>query len=63
MKKIAPFQVWVNGQQITVNWLYLVLNNDNLTNAATFYFCFYNQIDANNFGNKIDQLSGSAEFV
>jgi hypothetical protein len=53
MKKISPFQILVNGQQITVNWLYVILNNDNLNNNATFYYCFYNQIDQNNFGNKV----------
>lgn len=53
MKKILPFSVWVNGQQVICNYLYFGINNDNMNSNATFYWCLYNQIDANNFGNKI----------
>lgn len=55
MKKIQPFPVWVNGVTILANHLFMVLNNDNLRSQATFYWCFYNQLDANNFGNKITE--------
>jgi len=53
MKKIQPFNVWVNGQIIVARYIYFVLNNDNLRDMATFYWCMYSQVDANNFGNKI----------
>lgn len=53
MKKIQPFNVWVNGQQVVAQNIFFVLNNDNLRNMATFYWCMYSQVDSNNFGNKI----------
>jgi hypothetical protein len=50
MKKINPFNLWVNGKFVIARYLYLICNNDNLENEANFYWAFYNQID-NKIGN------------
>ena len=52
MKKIQPFNVWVNGQTKTAQYLALILNNDNLVNQAVFYWAFNDEINGKP-GNKI----------
>ena len=38
MKQIQPFQIWVNGQEVTATLFNLIIINDNLLNSATFYW-------------------------
>ena len=38
MKQIAPFQIWVNGQDQTATLFSLIIINDNLSDSATFYW-------------------------
>ena len=52
MKKIQPFNIWVNGQTKTAQYLALILNNDNLLNQAVFYWAFYDE-QQGKAGNKI----------
>ena len=52
MKKIAPFNIWVNGTILVAQYMALVLNNDNLLNSATFYWSFSTEINAKP-GNKL----------
>jgi hypothetical protein len=52
MKKIQPFNIWVNGQTKTALYMSLVLNNDNLLNQAVFYWAFYDEQQGKP-GNKI----------
>jgi hypothetical protein len=41
MKKIQPFNIWVNGKTLTARYMTLVCNSDNLLNQAVFYWSFW----------------------
>jgi hypothetical protein len=41
MKQIQPIQIWINGQEQTGNYINAFIINDNLENAATFYWAIY----------------------
>lgn len=43
MKKIQPFNIWVNGKTVIARYMALVCNNDNLVNQAVFYWAFYDE--------------------
>jgi hypothetical protein len=38
MKKVQPFNIWVNGQMKSVQYMFLRCGTDNLQDSATFYF-------------------------
>lgn len=52
MKKIQPFNIWVNGKTVTARYMSLVCNNDNLVSQAVFYWAFYDEQQGKP-GNKI----------
>lgn len=41
MKQIQPIQIWTNGQVQTGNYINAYIINDNLSDAATFYWAIY----------------------
>lgn len=52
MKKIQPFNIWVNGKTLIARYMTLVCNNDNLLNQAVFYWSFLDE-QGGKAGNKI----------
>jgi hypothetical protein len=52
MKKIQPFNIWVNGKTLVACYMTLVCNNDNLLNQAVFYWSFLDE-QGGKPGNKI----------
>ena len=63
MKKIQPFNIWVNGKTLIARYMTLVCNNDNLFNQAVFYWSFLDE-QGGKPGNKIADgniiMTGSA---
>lgn len=45
MKKIQPFQIWVNGSLKTAAWFNCISVSDNLENAANFYWQLFENIE------------------
>lgn len=45
MKKIQPFQIWVNGVLKTASWISAQSVSDNLENAASFYWQLFENIE------------------
>ena len=41
MKKIQPFQIWINGSMKTAEWLNAYVIHDNLSTQAQFYWGLY----------------------
>jgi hypothetical protein len=41
MKKVQPFNIWVNGQMKSVKYMFLRCGTDNLKDSAIFYFSLH----------------------
>lgn len=52
MIKIKQFKIWINGKLTPVDYLYILINSDNLKDTAVFYYALYNEIDGE-IGNLI----------
>jgi hypothetical protein len=41
MKKIQPFNIWVNGQMKSAKYMFLRCGTDNLQDSAMFYYSLH----------------------
>jgi hypothetical protein len=41
MKKIQPFNIWVNGQNKSAKYMFLRCGTDNLEDSAMFYYSLH----------------------